>query len=188
MIRISNCILMQRSRSLSGKHILIVGYGAIGKAIEDRLQPFGVTFTRLSRRKRDSIHGIEELDGLLPDADIVIVIVPLTKATEHMFDAPRLAKLKQAALLVNAARGPVVETDALVAALQSGRIRAALDVTDPEPLPPGHPLWKAPNLFLTPHVAGGSPRFLERAFTLAGQQIERFKNGEPLVNVVTEGY
>lgn len=173
---------------LAGKHILIVGYGAIGKAIEDRLQPFGVTFTRVSRRKREGIHGIEELDGLLPDADIVIVIVPLTKATEHMFDVSRLAKLKQAALLVNAARGPVVETDALVAALQSGRIRAALDVTDPEPLPQGHPLWQAPNLFLTPHVAGGSPRFLERAFTLAGQQITRYQKGEPLVNLVTEGY
>lgn len=173
---------------LAGKSVLIVGYGAIGKAIEERLQPFGVTFTRVSRRQRDGIHAIEELDGLLPDADIVIVIVPLTKATEHMFDGPRLAKMKQAALLVNAARGPVVETDALAAALQSGRIRAALDVTDPEPLPKGHALWSAPNLFLTPHVAGGSPRFLERAFTLAGEQVARYAKGEPLKNVVTEGY
>ena len=173
---------------LAGKNVLIVGYGAIGKAIEERLQPFGVTFTRVSRRKRYGIHPIEELDGLLPDADIVIVIVPLTSATEKMFDAPRLAKMKQAALLVNAARGPVVETDALVAALHSGRIRAALDVTDPEPLPKGHALWSAPNLFLTPHVAGGSPRFLERAFTLAGEQVVRYLKGEPLKNVVTEGY
>lgn len=173
---------------LAGKSVLIVGYGAIGKAIEDRLQPFGVTFTRVSRRKRDGIHAIEALDSLLPDADIVIVIVPLTKATDHMFDGPRLSRMKQAALLVNAARGPVVETGALVAALQSGRIRAALDVTDPEPLPKGHPLWSAPNLFLTPHVGGGSPRFLERAFTLAGEQVARYAKGEPLKNVVTEGY
>ena len=173
---------------LSGKHVLIVGYGAIGKAIEERLQPFGVSFTRVSRQKREGVHAIEELDQLLPDADIVILIVPLTKATEHLFDAPRIARMKQAALLVNAARGPVVVTDALVAALQTGRIRAAIDVTDPEPLPNGHPLWQAPNLFLTPHVAGGSTRFLERAFTLAGQQVARYAKGEPLQNVVTEGY
>ena len=173
---------------LAGKHVLIVGYGAIGKAIEDRLEPFGVTFTRVSRGGREGVEAIEKLDSLLPDADIVIVIVPLTRATEHMFNARRLAKMKHSALLVNAARGPVVETDALVDALQAGKIRAALDVTDPEPLPAGHPLWKAPNLFITPHIAGGSPHFLERAFTLAGQQVARYLQGEPLHNVVTEGY
>jgi phosphoglycerate dehydrogenase-like enzyme len=147
-----------------------------------------VSFTRVSRRAREGVAAIDSLDELLPEADIVIVIVPLTKETHGMFDAARLAKMKQGALLVNAARGPVVDTDALVAALQANRICAALDVTDPEPLPHGHPLWAAPNLFITPHVAGGSPRFLERAFTLAGQQVERYLKGEPLINVVTEGY
>jgi phosphoglycerate dehydrogenase-like enzyme len=173
---------------LAGKHILIVGYGAIGKAIEHRLTPFDVTFTRVARHKRDGVDEIGRLDELLPQADIVIVIVPLTSETQGMFDARRIALLKRGALLVNAARGPVVVTDALVDALRAYRICAALDVTDPEPLPQGHPLWTAPNLFLTPHVAGGSPRFLERAYTLAGQQVERYLKGEPLINVVTNGY
>lgn len=173
---------------LAGKHVLIVGYGAIGKAIESRLMPFEVTFGRVGRSRREGVEPVSALDALLPHADIVIVIVPLTKDTHGMFDAARLAKMKQGALLVNAARGPVVDTDALIAALQANRIMAALDVTDPEPLPVGHPLWGAPNLFITPHTAGGSPKFLERAYTLAGQQVARYLKGEPLVNVVTEGY
>jgi phosphoglycerate dehydrogenase-like enzyme len=173
---------------LTGNHVLIVGYGAIGKAIEHRLTPFDVTFTRVSRSKREGVEAIGQLDDLLPAADIVIVIVPLTKDTQGMFDAERIAMMKQGSLLVNAARGPVVVTDALVAALKNNHICAALDVTDPEPLPQGHPLWTALNLFITPHVAGGSPKFLERAFTLAGQQVARYLKGERLLNVVTEGY
>ena len=173
---------------LCAKQILIVGYGAIGKAIERRLEPFDVTFQRIGRRQREGVSPIEDLDNLLPSADIVILIVPLTPDTRNMFDTVRLAKMKQGALLVNAARGPVVDTNALVTALQANRIRAALDVVDPEPLPAGHPLWKAPNLLITPHVGGGSPLFLERAFKLAGEQVNRYVQGEPLLNVVTEGY
>ena len=173
---------------LGGKQVLIVGYGAIGKAVERRLEPFDVTFRRVSRRHREGVSPIEDLDSLLPDADVVILIVPLTPETRGMFDAGRLSKMKQGALLVNAARGPVVNTDALVEALQANRIRAALDVVDPEPLPAGHPLWKAPNLLLTPHVGGGSPMFLERAFKLAGEQVARYIKGEKLLNIVTEGY
>lgn len=181
-------IIPRLGEDLSGKHVLIVGYGAIGKAIEQRLQPFDVTFTRVSRGRRAGVQATEQLDELLPQADIVIVIVPLTRDTQGMFNAPRFALMKQGALLVNASRGPVVDTEALVQALTSKRISAALDVTDPEPLPEGHPLWSAPNLFLTPHVAGGSPNFLDRAYRLAGQQVERYLKGEPLLNVVTEGY
>ena len=173
---------------LADKHVLIVGYGAIGAAIEKRLAAFDVTFSRVSRRAREGVAAISDLDALLPDADIVIVIVPLTPDTHGMFDAARIAKMKQGALLVNAARGPVVETSALLAALQAYKIRAAIDVVDPEPLPEGHPLWKAPNLFITPHVGGGSPRFLQRAFKLAGEQVGRYLAGEPLLNVVSEGY
>jgi phosphoglycerate dehydrogenase-like enzyme len=173
---------------LAGKHVLIVGYGSIGEAIERRLAPFDVTFTRVSRRAREGVSAIADLDKLLPDADIVILIVPLTPETEGMFNAARIAKMKQAALLVNAARGPVVDTDALVAALQAYKIRAALDVTDPEPLPAGHPLWQAPSLFLTPHIGGGGPKFFERAYKLAGEQVGRYMRGEALLNVVSEGY
>jgi phosphoglycerate dehydrogenase-like enzyme len=176
------------SEDLAGKQVLIVGYGSIGKAIEQRLAPFDVTIKRVSRRAREGVEAIESLDDLLPNADIVIVIVPLTKDTQQMFNAKRFAIMKQGSLLVNAARGPVVDTDALVEALQAHKICAALDVTDPEPLPKGHPLWKALNVFITPHIAGGSPRFLERAYTLAGQQVDRYLRGEPLINVVTEGY
>ncbi len=173
---------------LAGKQVLIVGYGSIGKAIEHRLAPFGVTISRVGRTAREGVSAIGDLDQLLPAADIVIVIVPLTRDTAQMFDAARLAHMKQGALLVNAARGPVVVTDALVEALHSHRISAALDVTDPEPLPPGHPLWTAPNLFITPHVGGGSPRFLERAFTLAGSQVGRYIKGAKLLNIVSNGY
>ena len=134
------------------------------------------------------MQSVQHLDELLPSADVVILIMPLTPETRSMFDAGRLLRMKQGALLINAARGPVVVTDDLLQALQSNRIRAALDVVDPEPLPPGHPLWKAPNLLLTPHVGGGSPRFIERAFKLAGEQASRFLHGQPLLNVVTGGY
>lgn len=168
--------------------VLIVGYGAIGKAIEARLAPFGSSFLRVARRERDGVAPVWRLDDLLPQADIVVLITPLTAETRHLVDAARIARMKTGALLVNAARGPVVDTEALVHALNDKRIRAALDVTDPEPLPPGHPLWKAPNLLITPHIAGASAQFLARALKLASEQAQRFARGEPLLNVVDAGY
>lgn len=176
------------AEELYGQQILIVGYGAIGQAIEQRLQPFGVRFVRVARTARDGVHGVHELRELLPSADVVILIVPFTSETTGMIGERELAVMKQDALLVNAARGPVVHTDALLAALQAGRIRAAVDVTDPEPLPDGHPLWSAPNLLLTPHVAGSTPRFMVRAMQFAASQIGRYLRGEPLENVVTGEY
>jgi phosphoglycerate dehydrogenase-like enzyme len=173
---------------LVGKTVLIAGYGSIGRATETLLAPFGVNILRLGRSGRDGIAPQEKLDELLSQADIVILLVPLTDETRGWIGAKRLGLMKHGALLVNAARGPVVETDALVAALHSGRIHAAIDVTDPEPLPPGHPLWSAPNLLLTPHIAGASPRFMERAMQLVGDQCRRYLAGEPLQHVVTEGY
>ncbi len=173
---------------LTGKTVLIVGYGAIGKAVEERLTPFGVEFLRVARRRREGVEPIEQLDALLPKADVVVLLVPLTAETKSLFDAERLAKMKHAALLVNVARGPVVDTGALVAALQAGKVRAVLDVTAPEPLPDGHPLWSAPNVLITPHIAGSSPRFMERAIRLAADQVRRYMAGEPLQNVVSEGY
>jgi phosphoglycerate dehydrogenase-like enzyme len=173
---------------LYGKQVLIVGYGAIGQAIEQRLQPFGVSFVRIARTARDGIHGVDELANLLPAADVVILIVPFTSETIGLIDVKELALMKQGAVLVNAARGPVVNTDALLAALQAGRITAAIDVTDPEPLPDGHPLWSAPNLLITPHVAGSTPMFMVRAMQFAAAQIGRYMRGEPLENVVTGEY
>jgi phosphoglycerate dehydrogenase-like enzyme len=173
---------------IAGKTVLIVGYGSIGKAIEARLAPFGVSFLRVARTARDGVAKVGALDDLLPRADIVILITPLTTETRHLMNDARLARMKRGALLVNAARGAVVETDALVRALGEGRIRAALDVTDPEPLPPGHPLWQAPNVIITPHVSTDTPRFLPRAFDFAAQQAQRFAKGQPLENIVTGEY
>jgi phosphoglycerate dehydrogenase-like enzyme len=173
---------------VAGKTVLIVGYGSIGQAIEARLTPFGSKFLRVARSARPGVHTVEQLDDLLPQADILILITPLTSETRHLMDAQRIGKLKQGALLVNAGRGPVVNTDELVKALVEGRIRAALDVTDPEPLPVGHPLWRAPNLLITPHVAGSTEKFIGRGLKFASEQAKRYAKGEPLENRVVGGY
>jgi phosphoglycerate dehydrogenase-like enzyme len=176
---------------LSGKTVLIVGYGSIGAAIEARLQPFGVSVLRIARTPRHEprVNGVSELDALLPQADIVVLIVPLTDETRGIFGENEIRRMKPGALLVNAARGPVVDTHALVRALEEHRIRAAVDVTDPEPLPEDHPLWNAPNCLITPHIGGSTPEFIYRAFRFAAQQVRRFAAGEPLENVVSEsGY
>lgn len=176
---------------LAGKTVLIVGYGSIGAAIEARLAPFGVDVLRVARNAREQpkVSAIGELRDLLPLADIVVLIVPLTEATRGMFGATEIARMRPGALLVNAARGPVVATDALVAALNEQRVRAVVDVTDPEPLPADHPLWSAPNCLITPHIGGSTPEFIHRAFRFAAAQVRRFAAGEPLENVVGEaGY
>ncbi len=177
---------------LAGKTVLIVGYGAIGKAIEARLLPFEpAQILRVARTARDgepAVHGTAELDQLLPEADIVVLITPLTPETHHLIGAPQLALMRRGAVLVNAARGGVVDTDALVAALESRQVRAALDVTDPEPLPPGHRLWQAPGLLLTPHIAGSSPAFLQRVFDFVGQQLQRLLDGKEPLNLIGGHY
>lgn len=174
---------------LHGKRVLIVGYGDIGKTIERYLMPFGVSITRVARSKRADppVHAVTELDHLLPEAEIVILILPHTPESHGLIGATQLSLMQQGALLVNAARGPIVQTDALVDALNSGRIRATVDVTDPEPLPPEHPLWKCPNLFITPHVGGSTPQFSPRAMQIAAEQVRRLISGQPLINVVQQG-
>jgi phosphoglycerate dehydrogenase-like enzyme len=171
---------------LTGKRVLLVGYGAIGHEIERMLAPFDVKLKRVARSARNepAVHAVSELDSLLPQAEIVILILPSTAESHHLIGGRQLALMRQGALLVNAARGPIVDTDALVAALNSGHIRAALDVTDPEPLPEGHPLWSCPNLLLTPHVAGSSPQFGPRSVKTAEDELRRYLAGEPLHNVV----
>jgi phosphoglycerate dehydrogenase-like enzyme len=174
--------------SLADRRVLIVGYGGVGKAIEDRLLPFETTVTRVASKARDDsrghVHGIDELHSLLPEHDIVVVGVPLSDATRHLIDDAFLAAMPDGALLVNVARGPVADTDALVKHTGSGRIRAALDVTDPEPLPQDHPLWHTPGVIISPHVGGASSAMRPRMGKLLQRQIDLMLAGEPPVNVV----
>jgi phosphoglycerate dehydrogenase-like enzyme len=169
---------------LEGSTVLIVGHGAIGAAIERRLAPFEVALLRVARSARPGVHPAASLPDLIPQADIVILVVPLTAASEEMIDADLLGAMKPGALLVNAGRGGLVDQTALTEALYQGRIRAALDVTEPEPLPPEDRLWRAPNLLLTPHVAGDTPRRYRRSWRLVGEQVRRLREGESLANVV----
>jgi phosphoglycerate dehydrogenase-like enzyme len=173
---------------LAGKRVLIIGAGSIGSALADRLAPFGVDLTLVARTARPGVEPVGRLPGLLPAADVVVLLVPDTAATRGMVDAGFLAAMRDGALLVNAARGPIVVTDDLAKECASGRINAALDVTDPEPLPAGHPLWAMPNVLITPHVGGAVPGMYRRAYALVGDQLRRYAAGEPLVNVVTGEY
>lgn len=177
------------SESVAGKHVLIVGYGSIGAAVERRLAGWEITIDRIARHPRQGVRPVTELHEALEKADVVVILLPVTDATRHLVDADFLKSMKDGALLVNAARGPIVDTDALLAELTSGRISAALDVTDPEPLPPGHPLWKAPGLLLTPHVGGAITDASDRAYAVVRDQLARYAVGEPLRNVIgDQGY
>ncbi|WP_406164917.1 2-hydroxyacid dehydrogenase [Streptomyces sp. NBC_00996] len=175
--------------ALADRTVLLLGHGSIGAAVEARLTPFECSVLRVARTARQTsqgpVHAMKELPSLLPRADVVMVTLPLTDATLGLADARFLAGMKDGALLVNIGRGPVVDTRALVDALESGRLRAALDVTDPEPLPPGHPAWTAPNTLISPHAAATTSAFRPRALALIRDQLARYAAGEPLANVVT---
>jgi phosphoglycerate dehydrogenase-like enzyme len=173
---------------LAGATVLLLGYGSIGRAVEKRLAPFDVEVIRVARHAREGVHPERDLRGLLPRADVVVVMLPLTRETTGLLDARMLDALRPGALLVNAARGPILDTQALLELLRAGRVQAALDVTDPEPLPADHPLWNAPGVLITPHLAGDTVAADRRAFALIGEQVRRYVRGEPLVNVVREGY
>jgi phosphoglycerate dehydrogenase-like enzyme len=177
-----------RTDELAGKRVLVVGAGDVAENLVRRLDGFEVTTTLVGRRARDGVHAIEEVHDLLPHHDACVVIVPLTEATRGLVDAAFLAAMPDGALLVNAARGPVADTGALTAELRSGRLLAAVDVTDPEPLPPDHPLWTAPGLLLTPHVGGSVPGWLPRAYRVAAEQIGAFARGDRPPNLVEDGY
>jgi phosphoglycerate dehydrogenase-like enzyme len=177
--------------ALADRRVLVVGYGRVGRAIAARLLPFETTVTAVASRARagdelvEEVHGIDELPALLPQQDVVVVITPLTDSTEGLVDARFLAAMKDGALLVNVARGKVADTDALVAEAASGRLRVAVDVTDPEPLPADHPLWTAPNVLVSPHVGGASTAFRPRALALVRRQLAAYAEGRPLDNVVS---
>jgi phosphoglycerate dehydrogenase-like enzyme len=172
------------SSSLADKRVLLIGAGHIGEAIAHRLAGFECQVVKVGRTAREGVRGIVELPGLLPDVDIVVLILPLTEETRGLVDARFLSRMRDGALLVNVARGAIVDTGALIAEVSSRRLRAALDVTDPEPLPRGHPLWSAPGVTITPHVGGASTALWPRAYRLVSEQLRRFADGRPLLNVV----
>ncbi|OLC25034.1 MAG: hypothetical protein AUH40_07635 [Chloroflexi bacterium 13_1_40CM_65_17] len=170
---------------LEGQSVVVVGYGSIGRAVAARLAPFGARVVGVARHPREGAQSTVALPRLLPDADIVVNLLPLTSQTEKFMDRAFFAQMKPGSLLVNAGRGPTVDIEALLDALTAGRIRAALDVTDPEPLPADHPLWRAPNVLITPHIAGTVAKWEERAYRFAGEQIRRYAAGQPLLGVQT---
>jgi phosphoglycerate dehydrogenase-like enzyme len=173
--------------SLADRRVLLVGYGGVGTAVARRLQGFEVTVTPVASRARDGVRGVDELPDLLPGHDLVVLTVPLTDRTQHLVDAAFLARMPDGALLVNVARGGVVHTDALLAEVRSGRLRAAVDVIDPEPLPPGHPLWGEPGFLMTPHVGGASTAFRPRAVALLVDVVQRLAAGQTPQRLVVPG-
>ena len=176
----------QMAGAVADRKVLVIGAGNIGQAIRRRLDGFECDVTLVGRSARDGIRAMNELPDVLPAADVVVLIVPITDETRGMVDARFLRAMKDGALLVNVARGPVVVTDDLLAEVSTGRLRAALDVTDPEPLPADHPLWHAPGVVITPHVGGASDALWPRAYRLVAEQLRRTAAGEPLINQVSE--
>lgn len=174
---------------LAGKRVLVLGAGDLGSQVKRRLEAFDARVTMAARTARNGVISIDQVPAVLGGHDVVIVMVPLTAATKGLVNAEFLAAMPDGAVLVNAARGQIVATDALIAELTTGRLRATVDVTDPEPLPDGDPLWSTPNIFVTPHIAGAVPGAPGRALKVVTENLRRFAAGEPLQNVVSEnGY
>ena len=178
---------MPGRRPLADARVMVLGYGSIGRALTERLLPMKVQVTAVASRERDDdlvgrVRAVADLPALLPEQDVVVVLVPLSEATHGLLGAEELALLPDSALVVNVARGPVLDTDAVLR--EAGRLRFALDVTDPEPLPDGHPLWEAPEVLITPHMAGGTSAMVPRMAALVREQLGRLLAGDPVVNVV----
>ena len=176
-----------RRVSLADRRVVVIGAGGVGRAIERRLLPFETDVVLVGRTARDGVHAVADLPGLLPGADVVVLAVPLDASTRGMVDARFLASMRDGALLVNVARGPVVRTDDLLAEVERGRLRAALDVTDPEPLPADHPLWRLPGVLISPHVGGNTTAFLPRARRLVAEQLARWEAGRSPLHIVAVG-
>ena len=176
-----------KNKSINDRRIGIIGFGSIGSTIAKMLSGFSVEIVPFTQSGRDNTTAISDLDKHLPTLDVVILILPLTAESKHLFNAKRLSLMKDGALLVNVARGPIVDTDALVKELNSGRITAAVDVTDPEPLPSDHPLWRAKGVLISPHVGGNTTAFEKRARKLIESQLNLLAAGKPLNNVIVAG-
>jgi phosphoglycerate dehydrogenase-like enzyme len=173
------------TETLDGKRVLVLGAGDLAQSLRSQLEPFGATVTLVGRSARDGVRSFDEVPELLGATDAVVVMVPYNDQTHHLVDAGFLARLPDRAVLVNVARGPVVDTDALTAELTAERLRAVLDVTDPEPLPPDHPLWDAPGVLIFPHVGGNTAGMTDRAWRVAAEQISAFAAGDQPPNVVS---
>ncbi len=173
-----------RTDSIEGKRVLLVGYGAIGAGIERRLAPFGASVVRVSRSAREGVAPLTQLAELAATADIMVVCIALADGTRGLVDARVLAALPAGALVVNVARGPVIDAPALTRELESGRLHGALDVTDPEPLQARRPEWTLPNVLITPHIGGDTFTFARRAAQFVGDQAARHLAGEELLNIV----
>lgn len=186
--RVTHTWTQRPTETLLGKKVLVIGAGDLGTQLKRRLDACDAHTTLVGARARDGVHGIDEVPGLLGSHDAVVLMVPLTPATAGMVDAAFLSSMRDGAVLVNAARGKVVDTDALVAELESGRLRAALDVTEPEPPPAEHPLWTAPGLLFTPHVAASVEGYQSRAYAVAAEEIARYAAGEKPHNLVHGDY
>ncbi|WP_410571918.1 2-hydroxyacid dehydrogenase [Amycolatopsis sp. cmx-4-61] len=176
----------EHTRSLADSRVLLVGYGSIGRAVERQLVAAEAVVTRVASRPRpgEDVHGVAELPELLPEADIVVLVLPDTPATRGLIGPDELAALPDDALVINVGRGTAIDTEALLAETRTGRLRAGLDVVEPEPLPADHPLWTVPGVVITPHIAGGSASFYPRAKKLAAEQLRRYVQGEELLNLV----
>jgi phosphoglycerate dehydrogenase-like enzyme len=173
-----------RRETLVDKRVLVVGAGGVGRAIADRLRPFEVELTLVARSAREGVLPLSELGNLLPRSNVVVLAVPLSPQTRHLVDATFLGAMPDGGLLVNVARGAVVDQESLLREVSTGRLRAALDVTDPEPLPADHPLWTAPGVLISPHVGGDASAFLPRARGLVNDQLRNWRAGRPLANTV----
>lgn len=170
------------SRAVADSAVTVAGIGEIGNAVIERLRPFEVKITRVASSARQDehgyVHGVDELDRILPETEILVVALPSNEKTDNMFDAATLAKLPDDALVVNVGRGSIVNTDALTEEVLSGRLRCAVDVVDPEPLPGDHPLMSAEGSIILPHVGGSNVSYRPRVRDLILQQIERISSGQ----------
>ncbi len=178
----SGDFIHDRYDALADKRVVVVGAGGIGQALARRLEGFECEVVLVGRTAREGVRARAELDELVREADVVVIAVPLDDSTRGLVDGAFLARMRDGSLLVNVARGAIVDTDAILA--EAGRLSFALDVTDPEPLPPEHPLWRAPGVIISPHVGGNTTAFLPRIGRLVREQVERWESGSPLRNVI----
>lgn len=182
----------RRTPGLMGSRVMLLGFGGVGQAVAQRLVPFGVELVRVARSSRTTdagewVHAVSEVGDLLPSVDAVVCSLPLLEGTRGLVDESFFARMAEGAVFVNVGRGAVVNTDALLSAARAGKIRAALDVVDPEPLPGGHPLWDAPNVVITPHVGGNTRAAVSLQVSLLAQQVRQLAQGSPPLNVVGGG-